>query len=216
MKNIFYRLATLLLLSTAINNAGASAADQLNTLLNAMSSITADFQQRIENEQGDILQESSGELILNRPQQFLWRTLSPYEHLLVANDNVLWLHDLDLEQVTKQSLSEDIQQTPALLLSGDIEQINNQFVITYTTQENQQTFDLTPKHDSGIFTQLSLTFSNKLLSAMSFRDGFSQLTTIEFDNVILNPTISSSTFTFVPPVGIDIINNDSGFQPSNK
>ena len=208
MKNLFFLLATALaqlLCCSALAAQEATAGQALSANLRAMSSIQAEFHQKILDKDGVVLQEASGRVKMKRPQQFYWLTESPYEHLVITDGSVLWLHDIDLEQVSKKTFSSDEDSAPALLLNGDVEKLSRQYLITMIADGEISRYQLEAIDDGSLFVGLSISFDQGSLISMSFDDSFEQRTEISFSNVVINSDISDDVFQFVPPTGIDIL-----------
>ena len=195
----------LILLAPSCSAFADDAVQQLAHKLQTMETITAGFKQTIEDIDGQILQQASGTLQVKRPRRFHWQTQTPYEHLVVTDGKLLWLYDIDLEQVSKQLFSADMDKAPALLLSGEVEEISKQYQVT---KISAQQFLLTPRTNDSVFKQLSLKFNGALIALMTMKDSLDQTTIIEFSSVKLNKPIADSVFDFVPPDGIDVINNE--------
>ncbi len=68
------------------------------------------------------MQRSYGKMALERPGKFRWEVTKPIPQLIIANEAKLWIYDPDLEQVTIRRLKVTSGETPALLLSHEIEQ----------------------------------------------------------------------------------------------
>lgn len=178
------------------------AAQRLNKLLTNTKSMTANFTQTTKGASNGTFK---GSMSVQRPNNFRWETTSPSEQLIVANGSSLWIFDKDLEQATKQSVDNQVGNTPALLLSGDPSKIDKNFKITqpYSTKNY---YVLYPKSSSASFKSLSVSFSGGKPVMMVLNDTLGQTTSIKFSNIKLNPTINSSLFKFTPPKGVDVIN----------
>ncbi|MFO1384235.1 MAG: outer membrane lipoprotein carrier protein LolA [Moraxella sp.] len=48
---------------------------------------------------------------MQRPNQFRWQIDGTASQLIVANGNTLWVYDKDLNQATKQSVSNQVGDT---------------------------------------------------------------------------------------------------------
>jgi outer membrane lipoprotein carrier protein len=188
-----------------------SAALKLSALLSEMTTLEAQFQQTIVDDKGIELQQAQGYLTVMKPDNFYWRTEQPYEHLLVTQGDILWLYDIDLEQVSKQILSDDLSQTPALLLGGDVEKIREQYSISerQNSTDDELVFKLMPKSESSVFNDLTISFKQGVIYSMAFSDHFDQLTTIVFSAAKINSAIDLNLFKFTPPAGVDVIDNSS-------
>lgn len=178
------------------------AAQRLNKLLSNTKSMTASFTQTTKGASNGTFK---GTMSVQRPNNFRWETTSPSEQLIVANGSSLWIFDKDLEQATKQSVDNQVGNTPALLLSGDPSKIDKNFKVTqpYSTKNY---YVLYPKSSNANFKSLSMSFSGGKPVMMVLNDTLGQTTSIKFSNIKLNPKINSSQFKFTPPKGVDIIN----------
>ena len=178
------------------------AAQRLNKLLSNTKSMTANFSQTTKGATNGTF---NGSMSVQRPNNFRWETTSPSEQLIVANGSSLWIFDKDLEQATKQSVDNQVGNTPALLLSGDPSKIDKNFKVTqpYSTKNY---YVLYPKSGDASFKTLAMSFSGGKPVMMVLNDTLGQTTSIKFSNIKINPTINSSLFKFTPPKGVDVIN----------
>lgn len=202
------RLMLLAVLSTASLFAHAddeAAVKRLTQLLNQAQTITARFSQLSLDGSGTQLQETAGELALKRPGLFRWHTDEPMEQLLVSDGKQVWLYDPDLEQVTIQSLDQRLTHTPALLLSGDVSQIRENFEITFKEGGSVVDFILKPKSKDTLFDSLRLSFRNGVLNDMQLIDSIGQRTNILFMSVKMNEPLDYKQFSFEIPEGADVI-----------
>ena len=207
--NLFRSIFLLLLSSFSLVAASETAVQQLSAQLQAMNSLTAEFKQTINDNTGAVLQEAEGSLTVKRTRRFHWRTEQPYEHLVVTDGKDLWLYDIDLEQITQQAFTPDLDKAPALLLSGEVDEISKQYQVQVSSSaDNTLTFTLTPNRPDNLFKQLTISFNNKQLQGMILKDSFEQLTTIMFSSVRLNVDVADSLFLFTPPDGVDVIRDE--------
>ncbi|WP_022962516.1 outer membrane lipoprotein chaperone LolA [Halopseudomonas pelagia] len=182
-----------------------AAAQRLNTLLSNASTMTADFSQMTLSANGASMQETTGTLALKRPGMFRWHTDAPAEQELVSNGQKIWLYDPDLEQVTIQEMDQRLTHTPALLLSGDVSSLQENFTITWQDSGNVIDFTLTPKVNDTLFDSLRLSFRDGVINDMQMSDAVGQRTNILFQDVELNQRLDDDQFTFAIPDGIDVI-----------
>lgn len=199
-------LTTALLMLVGTPAFAASDAEQLTILLKRMTSLDADFQQRILDARGSRLQEVSGHLSLSRPGKFFWKTEDPFPQTVVSDGESLWLYDPDLEQVTVQQVQDQQQGTPAMLLSGQLDQLQERFTIQLTRDADQfQEYLLIPKGQESLFEELRLSFVKQELATLLLTDSLGQRTSIELFSTRLNPSLPDSHFSFKIPEGVDVI-----------
>ena len=150
-------------------------------------------------------QTFSGVMQVARPGKFYWETLKPAKQTIVTTGKVVWIYDPDLEQAVKQSLDEQIANTPALLLSGNAQDIMNAYDVSQPDAKKTY-YSLKPKDKEGAFERLLISFGrNNTPTLMILEDSMGQTTTINFRNIKLNGKIDHSVFNFSPPKGTDII-----------
>lgn len=179
-----------------------NATKNFNKLLSNTKSMTANFSQT--TKAGGKSTTFNGVMAVQRQNQFRWETKSPAEQLIVANGSTMWIYDKDLKQATKQSVANQFGDTPALLLSGDAEQIAKNFSITQpNTAKNY--YVLKPKGGNANFSDLSISFNGGKPVMMVLNDNLGQTTSIKFSNISMNKKIPASQFSFTPPQGTDVI-----------
>ena len=183
----------------------AASTKRLTGLLSQAETLTGRFSQLSLDGSGTQLQETSGELALKRPGQFRWHTDAPMEQLLVSNGKKVWLYDPDLEQVTIQELDQRLTHTPALLLSGDVSTISENFEVSHKEAGEVVDFTLKPKAKDTLFDNLRLSFRNGVINDMQLIDSVGQRTNILFMGVQMNQPLKADLFTFEIPEGADVI-----------
>jgi outer membrane lipoprotein carrier protein len=190
----------------AANDGAGSDTAQLTGLLKNYQTLSGNFQQKLVDDKGEIIQESSGDFVVKKPGFFHWQTQEPFPQLLVSNLEKIWLYDPDLEQVTIRAFNDTFDQSPALLLSGDDKKIAKRYQIT---KKSEAEFLLIPAEgQASSFTELYLVFEKELLTNMILKDSLQQTTTFSFSNLALNKTYSKGFFDFNPPDGVDVLVDD--------
>ena len=182
-----------------------AAVKRLTGLLDRAQTLSGRFSQLTLDASGTQLQETSGELALKRPGQFRWHTDAPMEQLLVSNGKKVWLYDPDLEQVTIQELDQRLTHTPALLLSGDVSTISENFEVSHKEAGDVVDFTLKPKAKDTLFDNLRLSFRGGVINDMQLIDSVGQRTNILFMGVKMNQPLKADLFTFEIPEGADVI-----------
>lgn len=182
-----------------------ASTQRLTGLLQKAETLTGRFSQLSLDGTGTQLQETSGEMMLKRPGQFRWHTDEPMEQLLVSDGKKVWLYDPDLEQVTIQTLDQRLTHTPALLLSGDVSTISENFEVSHKEAGDVVDFTLKPKAKDTLFDNLRLSFRGGLINDMQLIDSVGQRTNILFHGVKMNEPLKAGLFTFEIPEGTDVI-----------
>eukprot|EP01030_Chromulinospumella_sphaerica_P022883 gene22883-22886_t len=204
------RLIRMLLLPALALTAFSAHADQasvasLTNLLDKSKTLTARFSQLTLDGGGTQLQETAGEMAVQRPGLFFWKTDAPNEQTIVSDGKKVTLWDPDLEQATIKNLDQRLTQTPALLLSGDVSKISQSFDISAKEAGGVIDFTLKPKTKDTLFDSLRLSFRNGLVNDMQLIDSVGQRTNILFTGVKANEPIPASKFKFDIPKGADVI-----------
>lgn len=201
------RIATIGLLLAILSSGTALAEDAAASLaarLQPMHSLSARFEQTVNDEQGALLQQGSGTMQVERPNRLRWATEEPFQYLVVTDGVHLWRYDADLEQANREAFSGELADAPGLILGGNPEEIAAQ----YQVEQNQERFVLKPNSEQALFRELILEWEGEVLRSMILVDRLDQTTRIEFSAVQRNPSLPASTFTFTPPEGTDVILHD--------
>ncbi len=202
-----YMLATLFLsIAIAPLEAAADATDELVSLLSKMKSYKADFIQTNLDARGTQLQESVGQIAVRRPGLFYWHIEPPLEQIVVSDGAKLWLYDPDLEQVTVQEVTGALADTPALLLSGEVDLVRATYRVTLLPGAvGGKFFELVPLNPDSLFESLKLSFSDERLVQMHINDALGQRSSLQFSAIHANTDIDDALFRFTPPEGVDVI-----------
>jgi outer membrane lipoprotein carrier protein len=197
--------AMVLFVATSAHAAGDAAADLIK-VLSGINSMQASFAQRTTDAKGRALPTQSGKMSVKRPGMFRWEVQKPDHQLVLTSGKVLWIYDPDLLQATRQELSDQVGNTPALLLSGDPRKLTQAFDISAEEGgDGERVFTLKPRAKDALFEDLRVRFRSGAMVQMELGDTLGQRTEISFGNIQLNPVFSAGLFDFVPPKGVDVI-----------
>jgi outer membrane lipoprotein carrier protein len=189
----------------AVPASAGEALERLKDFTQGLESFTAGFVQTRYDEDQAPIRESKGLAWLKRPGLFRWEYREPYQQMIVADGERLWIYDVDLEQVTVKKTERALGTAPIMLLS-DSEPLSEQFGLTdLGKREGLYWVRLKPKVDDTDFEEIYLGFDDRSLKVMELRDRFDQATQIVFNNVELNPDVDPERFRFDPPDGVDVI-----------
>jgi outer membrane lipoprotein carrier protein len=202
-----------LALVATIATAAASAQDTtatggaaaLDDFLASVDTFRARFEQELWSADQQLLDTSAGELWLRRPNRFRWHYVAPFEQLVVADGERLWMYDVELEQVTVASLDETGGPSPAQLLSGD-ESVRDAFVVTAEFEYDGLAWvRLEPKASGTDFSAVLAGFRDGALELIELVDGLDQVTRIEFIDATTNLRLDDALFEFEPPATADVL-----------
>jgi outer membrane lipoprotein carrier protein len=177
----------------------------VQTFFNELDTLQADFHQEVRDSDHTVQQVSDGKVWIQRPGRFRWDYAAPYRQQLVSDGERLWSYDEDLEQVTVQPIGEVLSATPAMLLGGS-QPIESIFTVESLPDDgNRQRALLKPKSDDSNITALLLDFTDRVISGIRAEDGFGNITTFTFSNLVRNRELDSALFRFEPPAGVDVV-----------
>ena len=200
--NVYKKMTMALLLSAGASLAMADSTPAgLAAFFDDLQTLSADFDQRVLDDNRQEIQTSKGRMWIRRPGMFRWDYSEPYQQQIVADGEHLWSYDKDLEQVTVQVADEVLTATPAMLLSG---RQPLQEVFDIRELAGQQ-YLLTPKNNDSNVTELRLQFSDGALQQIAAADTFGNTTVFSFSNIQRNPLLDRQLFSFVPPEGADVV-----------
>jgi outer membrane lipoprotein carrier protein len=186
--------------------AGGSAEDiqSLRELLQPIRSLSAQFTQRITDADGFQLDSSAGLFEVAQPAKLRWHVVEPLPQQIISDGSTLWVYDPDLEQVIIQPFNQDIAATPAILFSGDLNQLDSAY---FVREESPGLFKLTPERTGSLFKHMQIEFINQQPVFIALTDNLAQTTNIIFTELQINPAISADRFVFSIPPMVDVINN---------
>ena len=107
-----------------VSTAQASAVEQFRAFVVNTKTAKGDFlqvQMKTTNGVSKIGKSSTGTFKFARPGKFIWTYVKPYEQVLQADGDKLYLYDKDLNQVTIKALGNAIASSPAAILFGSVD-----------------------------------------------------------------------------------------------
>src|SRR5690554_1041965 len=175
----------------------------LDRFLDEVTTLTADFEQRVES--GNDVETQTGRLALERPSRFRWHYEEPFEQLIVADGKNLWTLDVELEQATVTPLDDKVASTPAMLLGGD-RAVREGFTVVDEFQEDGLSWvKLEPQIEGTDFESVLLGFDGLAPRRLEFANSLGHVTTITLTDVELNVDLDDDLFRFDRPRGVDLI-----------
>lgn len=200
-------LALLLALVATVATAATGGDTRLRRFLADVQSMEGTFRQRVIDSRQQVLEDTSGTVAMQRPGRFRWNYTTPFERVIVADGEKVWLYEADLEQVTIRRLSSGIGDTPAALLTGKESVLERFSVENSWTEDGLALVRLVPKSADADFAAVTLGFDGPVLRRLLLDDRLGQQTRIDLTEVRINPRLAPETFRFVPPPGADVIDD---------
>lgn len=181
----------------------------LSNLLRQVSTMSATVQQLIVESDGALLEESSIQMHVMRPDGFYWETLEPFPELVVTNGAVLWNYQPDLEQVVIESWDSSRAELAAELLSGRTDSLTEEYEIftESDTGEDMAVFKLLPLDQNSLYRRINISFDNTALRSIHLDSKNGQKTLWQFNEPQINQQLNPDLFNFQIPPGIDIVDN---------
>jgi len=200
---IFLLIATINLLMGI--SAFGDPEQNLTQALGNLHDFSATFSQITSDSKGNTLQIAHGRLWISKPYRFRWHTEPPMEQILVANGELLWFYDPDLEQVTIQKMEPAISTLPVLILTGNVTRLSQGFVIDQYQDETGDQFSFRPRADVESFKLVSMLVKDHQIRRIDITDTLNQKTRIELTNIQVEEHLSEDMFEFQIPDGADVI-----------
>jgi outer membrane lipoprotein carrier protein len=187
--------------------AQASAIDQFKSFATNIKSAKGDFtQQQVKMVEGaaKVSKTSSGTFIFARPGKFIWTYQKPYEQVLQADGEQLYIIDKDLNQVTQKKLGNALGSSPAAILFGSSDLEKNFTLKEGTPKQGLEWLEATPKDKDSNFQTIGIGMKDGVPVALELHDSFGQISLLTLKNIEKNPTVKSDQFKFVLPAGADV------------
>jgi outer membrane lipoprotein carrier protein len=192
------------LLAAASWSAHADAVDTLKDFVNNVKTGHASFTQTVTSPDGAKKKNSSGSFDFARPNRFRFAYAKPFEQLIVADGQKVWVYDADLNQVTARKFSQALGATPAALLAGG--SLERDFDLSaLPARDGLEWAQATPKAKDGAFQSVRIGFKGRDLAAVEITDSFGQRSLLQFTQFAPNAPVSPEAFKFVVPKGADVI-----------
>ncbi len=177
----------------------------VQAFVNDIETLQGRFEQSLVDANGEVVEVTKGLLRIQRPGRFRWSYTEPYAQVLVADGLNIWSYDVDLAQVTVKPQQQALANTPALLLGGSKDALD-QFTNEGTVTEGGTTWvRLSPKNTESGFLHVELGFVNDTLSQMVFFDNLEQTTRVALYDVAVNEPIDQVHFEFEVPADVDVV-----------
>jgi outer membrane lipoprotein carrier protein len=184
-------------------HAGAVAA--LREFLAQTKTARGEFSQQVTRGAAQAAPPSSGSFYFERPGKFRWVYAKPYEQVLVADGERLYLYDKDLNQVTVRKVAAALPASPAAILFGGNDFERDFAVADSGTRDGIAWLTATPRAKDSQFERIEIGFRDGVLAAMTLADSFGQVSRLSFTRFERNPKLDPQLFRFVPPAGVDVV-----------
>lgn len=204
--------------------AHANGLDALDNFIKSTKNGRAEFVQTVTAPVGSDgkagkVKLSRGTFEFLRPNRFKFIYTKPFEQSIVADGQTLWLHDVDLNQVTSRKLANVMAGSPAALFASapNLQALQAEFTlqaISDKASDGLEWIQAMPKakgkQDNGSLLQsvkvgFKQTPAGVEIAALEMVDSFGQTSVIKFEKVQINTNLTPANFNFKVPVGVDVI-----------
>jgi outer membrane lipoprotein carrier protein len=206
-KTFGVRLLSLILLGFPGLGMSSPGLDALSYFFGEINTFEARFGQIVLDESLVEVDNSQGQMWIQRPGLFRWNYDAPDAQQIVGDGVNLWVYDVELEQVSVRDQDQAIGRSPAILLAGSGDLEDNYTVEDIGSQGRYDWVNLIPKDADSGFREVRIGFEDNRLRLLELLDNLDQRTRISFVDLKENIPVAVSIFDFVPPEGVDVIDN---------
>lgn len=188
--------------------ASASALEQFKSFVSGTKAARGEFTQtqvRSKSSTGKAAPASSGTFVFARPGKFIWTYQKPYEQVLQADGETLYVYDKDLNQVTTRKLGNALGSSPAAILFGSNDLEKNFTLVEAGARDGLEWMTATPKAKDTTFEQIGIGLKDGVPQAMELKDSFGQTSVLKFTNFQRNPSLGAQQFRFEAPKGAEVV-----------
>ena len=215
MKRIHSSLAATFLVALCAVSIPARALNGLESLENFVKTVKSgksDFTQVVTSpakaNEPPRVKNSSGTFEFQRPGKFKFQYKKPFEQLILADGNSLWIFDADLNQASQRKQSTAFANTPAALIASatDLSALRNEFNLENAPEKDGINWvSAKPKSADSTLQTVRIGFKGEALHQLDITDSFGQRSLITFTTMQLNPSLPATSFQFTLPKGAELL-----------
>lgn len=172
----------------------------LKNRLEKFQGFSATFEQTVIDADGNTLQNSTGKLVVKRPNLIYWETMQPDETLVVSDGATLWFYNPFVEQVSAFNVSNAVVNTPILLLSDTSTDTWQDYLVS---QQSSDEYSIKSLNSDAQVKSLNLVFAGDHIAMFTIVDATGQLSHFKLSNMVTSPEPDNSLFEFTLPVDVD-------------
>ncbi len=200
--------------------AAASAADakqpddditaRIQRQYESLHSFQADIEQTLTNAASGDKRVRHGNIAFRAPGMVRWETTSPEPELIVAGDGPVWDYFADEQTAYKYPRQQILGgKTMLRFLSGQARLDEDFYVTVHREGASLVRLELVPKEPEANLVQAEawVTDEMAMLTRVKLVDFFGNVNDVRLENLLLNPDLPDSLFTFTPPKGAEILDN---------
>ncbi|MDM7948457.1 outer membrane lipoprotein chaperone LolA [Hydrogenophaga sp.] len=151
---------------------------------------------------------STGTFEFLRPNRFRFDYNNPFPQAIVADGQTLWLHDVDLNQVTARRQQDVLGSTPAALIASgtDLKALGESFELkSAPSAQGLDWIDAKPRQQNGQLQRVRVGWRQGQLAVLEIADSLGQRSVLTFTEWQPASSVATERFRFTPPAGADVI-----------
>lgn len=213
MKPMPFAAAAVLVLACTLVPALAQAqsgavATEISERMSQWSTMTMGYQHRTYDDRRSVISSGTGTLSISRPYRFRLEITEPDIELSISDGEKLWLYDPLLKQVQILRLEDRWETAPLLLLSGGVQDLQKNWIISASGSDRRRQYTLRPKDSEILLKQITVIFRGDLPVRMQVVDQLNQLIQVDFKKIKTDVPLAEDLFIFTPPPGVDILEQE--------
>ena len=194
-----------------------TASKELISLFARVPTYSAEFEQLTRDARGELIETQVGRVVFSRTLGLRWQIDAPFSQVMVVKRNALYVHDLDLEQLTVRNLSDLPDSAFSLLLMNASEESLAGFSVEHVTSSDRRLgigYVLEPNDNASVFQRLQIYFFEGVMIRIDVVDHFGHQTEVLFRDPKANQVVELSEFDIAVPEGTDVIGDVTDRDPS--
>jgi len=171
--------------------------------LQTIETIQGEFIQRSIDRSSQMLQESTGEVFIKKPNQLLWKMNNPNQKTVLIAKNTITYFDADLEQVVISDYLEENQVSWVNIFLNN-SAINSTYRFKEKKLSNGETH-ISFDDVNGDYKAITFIFNSETVQGINLLDNTANSISIEFTRFEINQILSDNLFNFQFPSSADVI-----------
>lgn len=158
---------------------------------------------------GGSKRERTGTVYLMKPGRMRWEYDEPSKELLVSDGTLIYNYDPELNQVVEAPLAQVLRSPGATEFLLGVGDIKKEFSAALMDNPDATLIHLRLlSKGQGNTIELGLDPKNYNVETIRVVDQLGNATSLKFSDIVNNPPISGSMFSFSPPAGADIVKSE--------
>jgi outer membrane lipoprotein carrier protein len=212
MKYLRSILAAIFLIALPAVGMPATGLESLENFVKTVKSGKSEFQQTVTSParagEAPRVKNSSGSFEFQRPGKFKFQYKKPFEQLILADGQSLWIYDADLNQASQRKQSAAFANTPAALITSatDLSALRNEFALENAPEKDGMSWVAArPKSADSTLQTVRIGFKGDTLQQLDITDSFGQRSLINFTSMQINLALPESSFKFTLPAKAELL-----------